>query len=48
VIAEVGWIESASNRTHMDTQTVAPPPPTTTFGIAPTKNGAIFGVMRAF
>jgi hypothetical protein len=48
VLATIGWIEFASNRTHMDTQTFAPPPPTTTVGVAPTTNGAVIGAMGAF
>lgn len=48
LLAAIGWVEFASNRTHMDTQTFAPPPPTTTVGIAPAPNGAVVGAMGAF
>jgi hypothetical protein len=48
VLATVGWVEFASNRTHMATQTIAPPPPTTTVGVAPTHNGAVIGASGFF
>jgi hypothetical protein len=48
LLATVGWVEFASNRTHMSTQTFAPPPPTTTVGIVPAKNGAVIGAAGFF